>query len=423
MAQDNVIAGFARRSITNGDAVLLATCRGRRDGRTQESSDCPPEVNVLVCEVDGRPRVTLGLDLAWIDQRFCGELCALLSERFEEVREDEIFISASHTHSAPQVVAGIGHYGDIDENARQFILQAAVDCTVDAFAKMSGFRVNGPRTFEHFLPIINRKKRGISGKWFQGANAKRYSPTIGRVTAIESDDGDPEFIMVQLACHPVFAKRNRLCADFPGVMRRHLRAKYGDAVTVIFLQGFSGDIRPDFRVAPRGRVLIRQILRFAWPAPIFDTVIEGRMEEFGGALATRVVEALDAGGATEGGEQPVTIMRSIPVPGSGEGRDNCIEVRGFNALPGVRLIGVSGETFADFGREFDEAESEKVRASRWPVGLANGLWGYLPDRSLVEAASGYEYTCWELFGHQGPLGDDYVEKLKASIREVAALQS
>ena len=418
-----VRVGFSARSIVSGADVLLATCRGRREGWTSEVSDCPPEVNVLVAELDGSPRVTIGFDLAWVDQKFCRELRERLWAKDERLEPSQVFIAATHTHSAPQVAGGIGHYGELDEDFRSFVLATTLECVAEALAKVSGWKMEGPRAFEHSLPIINRKKRALSGEWFPGANAKRYSPSIGRVTALRSEAGDVGFVMVQLSCHPVFEKRNRLCADFPGVMRRHLRTKYGSDVTVIFLQGFSGDVRPDFRSRPRGKELIKQTLRFGWPVATFTNAIDDRMEEFGKTLAERAVGALESDSAVTFAELPSAEIRSVAVASSGGKRDNCIEVWGFNSLPGVRLIGVSGETFAGFGREFDEPHSANVRASHWPVGLANGLWGYLPDRALIEAKSGYEYTCWKLFGHDGPLGDEYVGELSGAIREVAALSA
>ncbi len=58
-------------------------------------------------------------------------------------------------------------------------------------------------------------------------------------------DGSVPALLWQYACHPVCnPERLRVSAEFPGVVRQRLRRDLGPETAVLYLQGFSGDIRP-----------------------------------------------------------------------------------------------------------------------------------------------------------------------------------
>ena len=61
----------------------------------------------------------------------------------------------------------------------------------------------------------------------------------------DSNSGELLSIMWNFACHPVMHHSpNHLSAHFPGEIRLHLRHQWAENLPILFLQGFSGDVRP-----------------------------------------------------------------------------------------------------------------------------------------------------------------------------------
>jgi hypothetical protein len=64
------------------------------------------------------------------------------------------------------------------------------------------------------------------------------------LSTLRFDDanGKPVAEIVNFACHPDTVGGKEYCADYPGALRRRLREVYGEAHTVLFLNGFSGNV-------------------------------------------------------------------------------------------------------------------------------------------------------------------------------------
>src|SRR5256714_2254536 len=143
---------------------------------------------------------------------------------------------------------------------------------------------------------INRRRMGwrISPRHLPRPAALRAPDATGprdeTVHILTFTDGGerPVALLWSYACHPVtFAEPWQVSADYPGVVRRALRAAFGADLPVLFLQGCAGDIRPRELGRPRtlGRRLAERVV-----GKLFTPFTAPEYVAWSGSLATRVME-------------------------------------------------------------------------------------------------------------------------------------
>jgi hypothetical protein len=74
------------------------------------------------------------------------------------------------------------------------------------------------------------------------------------VVRVDYADGTPMGMIANFALHPAQAHAlipNGITADFPGVMRKCVKSKYGEDMVFVFLQGASGNVTPNNALGPR----------------------------------------------------------------------------------------------------------------------------------------------------------------------------
>jgi hypothetical protein len=74
------------------------------------------------------------------------------------------------------------------------------------------------------------------------------------VVRVDYADGRPMGMIANFALHPAQAhalKPNGITADFPGVMRKTVKEKYGDEFAFMFIQGASGNVNARNAMAPK----------------------------------------------------------------------------------------------------------------------------------------------------------------------------
>src|SRR2546423_1540208 len=143
---------------------------------------------------------------------------------------------------------------------------------------------------------INRRRMGwrISPRHLPRPAALRAPDPTGprdetvHVLTFTDERKRPVAPLWSYACHPVtFAEPGQVSADYPGVVRRALRAAFGADLPVLFLQGCAGDIRP--RELGRPRTLGRRLAELV-VGKLFTPFTAPEYVAWSGSLATRGVE-------------------------------------------------------------------------------------------------------------------------------------
>jgi hypothetical protein len=177
-------------------------------------------------------------------------------------------------------------------------------------------------------------------------------------------------------CHPVFNPAGVVGPDLPGAVRRLLARRYGDAVGVIWLQGFTGDVRPNLIHRPSGA---KDRLLELLIGSRFRRSVAGDRDHAATLVYWAVEDALAS--AEPCAEAPLeAACETLPMPttsGSVSGR--VLNLTAWRLAPSVRLLFANGEMLS--GLAPDDGSIS--------VGYSNGMIGYVaPD--LEPPRGGYE---------------------------------
>ena len=180
-----------------------------------------------------------------------------LSRMKESAQRDShigaLLVSASHTHSGPNIVDIYppGGRPEWENSAFDKILQAIHE----AVSHLEPARIGT----DHGLAYVSYNRRRVNPDgsvtmiW---TNAEKVAngpvdPTVS-VLRVDRGDGTPIAILVNYACHPVVYGSDNLqySADFVGPMTATVESAFDGKPLCLFLQGAAGDIKPYYGPTP-----------------------------------------------------------------------------------------------------------------------------------------------------------------------------
>ena len=353
-------------------------------------------IGAFVLEHEDRRFVVVAADVAAVDASLAGEVAAAAG-----LRDEELALCASHTHSGPVGLVARLHPADmdrLDHVVRARFIATAAEAVASARAGMERVELLGGAV----------QTKGIAANRNE-ANGP-YDPRL-RVLATRRGDGSWQGVLCHFACHPtVLGAANLLVsADFPGALREALRValdRAGRAPVVLFVNGAAGDVSTRFT-------------RRAQDA--------GEVSRVGTALAKAAVQALDRAsphlGPIRYGQASVQLPRRArhrlechvaaaragsggePPGVSSSARLRVAETRSQGAamlealariperaipdeleltawaLGDVGLVAVPGELFASLGSRIEVAAGGRTLV----LGYSNGYVGYLTDGAAHES--------------------------------------
>jgi hypothetical protein len=230
----NLMAGTARVDITPPGAVSMGGY-GQRAGKVSRGVHDPLFAKALFL-TDGRVRLLLiTADLISLPDAICKRVLNGLIEA-KVAREAEICITASHTHSGP----------DVDERV---IVAAPIRDYLNRLAEslITAGKYASAKTFPAFVKMATGKADFLLDR----------RQTVGinmvdeRVLAIEVDrheNGSPLAVLFGVGCHAVCLGHDNLeiSADFPGYAQRLIEESLG-VENALFVNLTEGNVIPSTR--------------------------------------------------------------------------------------------------------------------------------------------------------------------------------
>jgi hypothetical protein len=362
---------------------------GGYDRRTSpyQSIAEPLEANVLVSDAGQGEFVVVTLDLL-----YPGEVLRdrILQKAGLAHRPEALFLAASHTHFAPMTQYGTPPLGmPVDSYIELVASRVAqlVEKLRHRLAEASLTYCEGLADYS-----INRRLRRLR----LSRSGLRYSADLGpnpngprdpsvRVLRVADIDGRVVALIWNYACHPTgFPDRQALSAEYPAVVRRKLRTYFGD-VPVLFLQGFSGDLRPPFRANVRS---LRSLAVRMASGPQFGAPNRTQWETWAESLGSRVVEIAKSEGQHLSSNGGLTAGRDIiPIEqiAAGDSQGKAISIHALR-LGGARLVGFGAEPVNAY-REI--VERKFGTNALFTAGCIDQTHCYLPTDAML-AEGGYE---------------------------------
>ncbi len=246
-------AGFSRASITPKLGIEIAGYFNIRiaDGVLDEL-----EVNALALECNGKRAVMMCVDHLGIRIDLIKKYKATICEK-TGLSEDEIFISATHTHTAPKI--DFEDPDEITEEYIEFLGERLCDAAVEALADLKPARMGYGTGIAPNVAFVRRfRMKDGSIATNPGVNNPDIVEPIGevdeRVHVLRFDrEGGETVVLVNFGNHPDVVGGCRISADWPGMLRKNTE-KALDNVKCIFFNGAQGDVN-HVNVHPTGGYL------------------------------------------------------------------------------------------------------------------------------------------------------------------------
>ncbi len=253
-------AGFAHRLITPPVGTSLA---GFFHDRVSRRIRDDLFARAIVLRHDSTALALVGLDLICVDSAFVDQAKSLI-QRETGIPPHHVLISASHTHTGPEVRL-VGNKVPRNESWLTHLPRLIADAVAEAAQHPVPVTIRGGQmTTEGYLyNRLFRLKNGAEqmGRWNQPENilgpAGPVDPTLQTLSFVDEQD-QVRGLVVNVGLHPVTVaggEADFLSADWPGEMARHLEKLHGPNTLALFLQGSCGDVYhlPDEpRLRPQG---------------------------------------------------------------------------------------------------------------------------------------------------------------------------
>lgn len=236
--------------ITPTHPVPLAGFADRVQNYDSISDDL--EINLIVIKECDKYYLLYSVDTLFVPEGFVSELITNIGNKWS-IKEEQIWMCASHTHFAPSLDKEKPHLGHCDSGYYSHVQEQLLALTISV---LSGTFTNAyiQYTSGDANLNINRRKRllrteksRLLWKTLMLPNHSGRKDTTLHLFNFISESGNSLGVLWSYACHPVHAfKRNSVSAEYIGAIRNRLREQFNDTrLTVGFFQGFAGNIKAD----------------------------------------------------------------------------------------------------------------------------------------------------------------------------------
>jgi hypothetical protein len=375
----------------------------------------PIEVSALLLECAAQRCLIFSFDLMIVGSELQNGILARLHRL--GFRSDEVVLLASHTHGAPatdQACARLGipevEFVDAAAEAaenlvRQIQREQPSEITLEVFQGRLNHSVNRRRYWP--FPTFGRTY-GFRLTSMSFAPYPSGPRDEGATVALlrKADDGQVLGVLWHYTCHPTaVVPDNVVSADYPGVVRRALRERFGE-IPCVFAQGFCGDVRPNMPVSQRPgmRERLRRMIRTLASGPMFASPSAEDWMRWSQSLTAKVCDIVQGRPAKRMSPAALrTGSAQIPLGDFFEGSapDKPLTVQLVQIGEELEIVALSAEACVEWERILDEAVPPPTGRIRLYAGYLGALFGYLPTAAQIPEG-GYEVEGFQpLFGLSG----------------------
>jgi hypothetical protein len=390
------------------DITPMSRCSLGGNGLTNnfETIESSLEANILLVEEDNVLKLFLTFDLLYVGEDLTKNIIRVASK---QVDEENIWISASHTHNAPMTDSHKPRLGKADSNYLDYVskkIENSVNGLFERIEKAETVTIV-ERTGKVSVGTYRRRRRPPRicagkikrGELYMGPNPwKKINRSIKRIDFV-TESGELLGILWNFACHPVsHPGANEISAHFPGEVRLALR-EVKQNLPVLFLQGFAGDIRPKSISGIR-----EHPLRTLKNGPEFRLFSRTEYFKFCRKISKAVVSA-----KVRETTPNISNKKSLSVlhESSRFVQDSKTRFVKIQIVPigSVYLIGISAEPSNDLLCEL----ARSIPTDRiWFCGYLEDVFGYFPTKKQLNEG-GYEATGFQKSFDCGALVEDGIE--------------
>lgn len=381
-------------SITPRGAIPLT---GFGPGRVSRGDvDVALEANAIMLQCGERRVVIVQLDALSVGRPLREQVVARFADR---LRDEDIFLVASHTHFAPSLAPRLTQLGP----THPAYLTETIETVCGLIDRILSATPCPIRLNYHegkACHSINRRAWCWRPVW-------RFPP-IRRVMALHPNPAGPRDETVRLfsacdigcgetplgilwhyTCHPLTTSSNNVVsADYPGVVRQSLRRRFGTDLPVVFLPGFSGNIRPNrvdhWPLSPY--YLLHRLVN----GPVFGRFNRSQSRHWTSTLANIVLKTTEAKTREIDVSGITSVRLQIPLAEIMNGKvdDRYLTFHVVHINPHLSMLGISAEPVIEYAAQLSQVLAPRTLL---PIGYIDGVAGYLPTSEML-AEGGLEVS-------------------------------
>ncbi len=351
------------------------------------------EANYLIFFTDGEPFLLVSLDLLYVGKYLQESLETGLKN---VVNKENLIIVASHTHYAPMVDTEKPKFGLTNLAYVQSISKKVCDHIISQFntkrqnaqlehAQYSTKQIQFRRQ-KRFLGLKN--KRIVFNHVVLGPAENPFDIKANLILITQQDLITA--VIWNFPCHPTsLPVREKFDAHFIGEVRNHVRNRIGKEIPFVYLQGFSGDLRPPSHVQKARNIkeLIRKTIFGSW----FRDFEEIEYKNWVNEILSELDKPYDELRKRRSSNANRVSSKKISVPLSdfaqltyqSEDKKIVFQTLDFDVFA---IVGVTAEMVYQYQEFLNGLSSEKILIG---VGCLGNVFGYMPT-SEMQREGGYE---------------------------------
>lgn len=296
--------GAGTISITPDQPVALS---GQMRTRISQRVDSPVIASVLALESREGPRsldqaIMVACDLVAISEGLIDSVRAKLKDRLPDLDPRKVFLSATHTHTAPETIEGQYHLPESGILRPEAYAQFLAERVVQAIEQAWRARRPGSVGWGLGHAVVAQNRLAVS----RDGRAKMYGPTAApsfdRFEGYEDHgvevlcfwDGADKLIAtaINVACPAQEVEgKSTVDADFWHPVRESLRKQYGDQLVVLGWTGAAGDQSPHLMFRNSAEERMRSLRGLDRLQEIARRIVAAWQEAYAGAVKEKHADA------------------------------------------------------------------------------------------------------------------------------------
>lgn len=379
-------------------------------------------VKIVWLEENNKPMIIISLDTLYFPKTIADAINLYCVDKFA-LPKTSIIYNATHTHSAPNLA--IPFFGKIDteyvDDIEKEIIKGIEHCS--SHKKVAKCTVN---SFPAGKDIIGRRRFGLDIRSFFLKKRMLLLPNDTQVIddeirtlQIRGADDKNIALLVNFSCHPVFANNVNFSSDFPGKITKDLQdLGFGN---VFFLQGFCGDIRPNYTTENVPISNIKLFMKLLFNKKVFRPTT---LNDFN-AFCESMVERIANNRQTKELQIPPSQITTNFLQHNLESQSgNCIK------SIYVKVISINKVIFVSIPAEVNSKYIIQLKKNFpdytiFPLGFAENVIGYLPYYTEI-TEGGYEVESAVNYGWDCSINvesiNSFFQKLLLTIKQNIELQ-
>jgi hypothetical protein len=347
---DTLLIGWAARDVTPDRPVML---RGQFHVRIAETVHDPLTVTALALETAADQCVMVSADHVTVPAPYIEGVRKRLRGRIPGLDPDKVFISATHTHTAPQMLGPEDRESAISwedpgpgvmrpEEYGELLIERTADCVAEAWRQRSPGRL----AWSLGHAVVGRNRRQVKRDGTALMYGDTATPDFSHIEGYE--DHSVQFLftwdaadnltgaLINLACpSQVTESHTFVSADFWHETRHSLRELYGDALHILPQCAPAGDQSPHLMFDQKAEA--RMLRLRGLPAEGGDLRLAERAE-IARRLTTAFEEALPPAAADKRGTLALAhAVRTVELPRRHISEDDVREAEAQMAFYAKRL--------------------------------------------------------------------------------------